>query len=239
MSRPTPRISLLKLAEYMGANPVRRRTIVRDQWDPPSQVVPLYRRAMAAALSFFRGGRDVDLLYAAAERLIKARPSSDWDARDLKNSVEALEHLANVLPKLDLADRIVGGRRRLDVLAMSNVEVSVRAHVRMVKLGAEPAQVGAVKLAFSKTRRLPDDEAQRAATILRYSLDCRLRDAAAVAAPALCQIVDVFHEEVHFAPSTFKRTVRRAEAACEEIALTWPGRDDWRSPPPPVYPLAS
>lgn len=238
MGRSIPRISVLKLAEYMGANPVRRRAIVRNQWRPPGQIVPLYRRAMARALSFFRtGGTDVQSLLSAADELEATAPSSDWDERDRANSAAALRHLAAVAPSLDLGERLLGGRRRLDVFRLAEVDVSVRAQLRVLTYSSGAPRVGAIKLAFSKTRSLSADEGERAATLLRHGLMLKLGGGDAEVDPTLCQVVDLFREEVHCAPPSFKRTLQRAEAACEEIRLTWPDHGK-RLPPPSPNPYA-
>lgn len=243
MRREHPRISVLKLAEYMGAHAVRRRSIIRDQQAPPDPIVPYYRRAIEPAVRFLRGGAtDIDGLIDAAAELKQIMPTSRWHRTDLRNSAEALTHLIHVMDQIDLGKRIVGGRRSADILWLGSVEVSIRPHVVFVKETPAGLRVGALKLAFAKSREIPEQEAGWAATLMRRALEERLEEDASQVEPGLCQVVDVFRERIYTAPKAFKRTMQLAEAACDEVHRMWPGQSlqlpqrPW-SPPPGPAPL--
>ena len=232
MARRSPRISLLKLAEYLGASVLRRRTIVRGQHEPPRLVVPQYRRVAPAALAFLRGGAvDREILQRAVQSLEGTKPASEWDERDIRNSIEALKHLAVVAPDLRLADSRVQEPGSPEQMWLAGVEISVRPHARLWRIDSQDSPVGVVKLAFSKTRAIPEREGLRAAALLHYYLDSSLDGDPARAMPELCQVVDVFHDRVFHAPPSYRRALAEAEAACEEIARVWPGATDELNPP--------
>ncbi len=240
MARQQPRISVLKLAEYMGASTLRRRQIVRDQYDPPDQIVPQYRRVRSAVAAFLtRGARDLGILETAHQRLGRQEGATEWAESDRVNSMMALEHFTRVAEQVRLGDGIFERGLRSDAFFLGPVKVSVVPSVILLQEGrGEP--LGCIKLALSKNRALDEAEGRTAATLLRYFVDTR-GEGYEKAVPRLCQVVDVFSEQVFAAPQPFKRTTREAQAACDEIGLVWPGRD-WRPGPntdpgtsPPVW----
>jgi len=222
MARSHPRISLLKLAEYVRASAVRRRSIVLAQAHPSTPVVAQYRRADTAVAAFLgRGGNDLRTLESTIEELSATKPTSDWDARDLENSVAALQHFVGLLPQLDFEDRLIRMPRNRGASWISGVEVSV-APAAIVRRRGDEVTIGAIKVAYSKSRPLPAAEGEYAATILRGFLEERVRGTAYLVAPSLCQVVDVFSGRIHAAPSAHKRRMEEVSAACAEIASVWP-----------------
>ena len=242
MARRLPRISVLKLAEYMGASTLRRRQIVQDQFDPPGQIVPRYRRVRSAVAAYLaKGARDTGILIATIHKLERQQADTEWAESDRVNSIAALEHLVALVDQLKLGDRIFVRGMRSDSIRLSGVQVSVVPSVVLLQEGRGEA-IGCIKLVLSKTRPISETEGRTAATLLRYFVDTR-GEGDEKAVPRLCQVVDVFNEHVFRAPRSFKRTMREAEAACEEIALVWPGQVATTIPhrrpttggPPPVW----
>lgn len=239
MARKHPRISVMKLAEYMGADVIRRRAIVRDQYDPPDFKTNLYRRAVSPIVSFLRaGGSDTSVIERAVEELAQTHHSNDRDLADIRNSSAALEHFLRLAPQLHLSGRSLGGRRLAGQMWLVGVEVSVRPHLRSWAEVRGRQTVGAIKLSFLKSRAIPEEEAVRAATLMRYYVDQALEGTPAVASPKRCQVVDIFRERVYAAPHSFRRAVQRAEACCAEIHGVWPAPRADPSAHPPAPQLA-
>lgn len=225
MPRSHPRVSLLKLAEYMEASAVRRRSIILSQAHPPTPPIIQYRRAEAAIVSFLgRGARSVASLEATIRRLETASPTSELDARDLRNSAAALQHFIGLLPELDLSDRLIRLPRRRAAYWLAGVEVSVQP-AAIIRRRGEDTAVGAVKVCFSKSRALPGEEGRYATTVMRAFLEERLAGMPLSVDPSLCQVIDVFSGRVHVAPASYKRRMAAVTAACAEIANGWPRGD--------------
>jgi hypothetical protein len=237
--RTDPRISLFKLAEYAVASPRRRRSILNGQARPRRTVVPLYRRAEAAAVRFLRGRGDRAPIEQAIEMLEAATPSTEWDARDLRNSIAALERLLRIGSSLDLGRRNLRFRRGNGGVFISGVKVSVRPHILVWREGSSQSEIGAVKLSFLKTHCVTGEEAQYAATLVRRFLTRALPRVSI--APDLCQVVDLFGQEVTTAPAAFKNRMKDLRACCEEIQLAWPERrpPPRRPPAPSTQPMPS
>ncbi len=235
--RQHPRISILKLAEYMGANGRRRRRIVKDQHDPPDFIVKNYRRADAAAVSFFRREKDIEVLDLAIEKLESTEPKSDNDAQDIVNSALGLHHLRACHGDIAIGTRIMRGRRRGASMWMRGVEVSSFPHARVARQWRGEWRVGVVKLRWGKTRPLGDEEGAYAAALLRHFAEELINDAGLELAvtPGLCQVVDVFRQKVFVSPKHTALIIREAEACCDEIASSWPGQPRDQSIPPSPY----
>ena len=54
-----PQISLNKLAEYLDANPTRRKRIVKDAKDPQPFIVTRYNEARNGIIEYINSGCDV------------------------------------------------------------------------------------------------------------------------------------------------------------------------------------
>lgn len=215
--RPHPKISLFPLAEYLHASPARRWSIIKSQADPPDEVVALYRRARAATRRYLRSGaKDPQILNNVIQELEETNPKTDWHARDLQNSAEALRRL-HTIKGLRLGERVLRTRQE-GSMVLGGVQVSVAPAVAVLERG----RVGAIKLTFRKGGALTEQEAMHASNLLRVFVQERLETLPQEVDPGLCQIVDVWRGQVFIAPPVYKRRLAQATAACQEIARMWP-----------------
>jgi hypothetical protein len=82
-------------------------------------------------------------------------------------------------------------------------------------------EVGAVKLSYTKTKKVSKEAAQYVGSVLQKYLHQHYPKARVVA--RLCQIVDVFGGRIWTASPATKARMQDIVAACEEIARGWGG----------------
>lgn len=234
MSDDVPKISVLALAEYLEADIVRRGAIVREARDTNEAAMLRYNRARQRLLQILRSSPPYGVPLAdAAERLREQIPSasSDWNVSDLELSAEALDRLRDLLPSMDLADRVVRQRRQIAPLDIEHVQVSVAPDL-LIRTASDSARLGAIKFRFSSGREMGDVEGDYASTILRYYLREQLSKSSLDVSYKHCQVVDIFSGTVFQAKRYYKRRMNRVRKACEEFALHWQGR----APTPDIQP---
>lgn len=220
--RPGPRISVNKLGEYMIASPARRRRIVADQKRPREFIVTRYRDAVGAMVEFLAaGGRD-DRIITRAIAELEAKPvSTDFQSQDRDLSIEALESFLDTTDQLDLSGLTVrAGDSDAPALLISRVSVSVRPEIVVTGQNRNGGAIGCVKLYLSKSFPLNETGATYIGAVLtRFTEEYLAADA--MPDYRLCNVVDVFGQQVFTAPRAVQRRQADIEAACEEIALLW------------------
>ena len=242
MLRIAPRISISKLAEYIVASPRRKRRILLDAMDPPTFKVAPHRRARSAILwSSRKGGVDDEKLLACADRLRGLESKGKWDSDDLKNSIAAIERFMLIHPKLDFGSSIQRLRSRSAQIRIEGVDVSVTPNLVIRGGTVKDPTVGAIKLYFVKTNPLSREDGDYTATILRTFVASRLEGGRFTVDSGLCQVVDVFADQVFVASPAFKRRMDDVAAACDSIRRLWHShlleRPDYQAPDQPFTPM--
>ena len=223
MPRISPRISLNKLGEYLTANPVRRRSIIKGQKNPPDVVVARYRNAYPVLDQFFES-RESDVLYDGADRWRNEPSATDWEASDNTSTADALESFIETLDQLPIDDCEIlpAYSEEHQPLMLSGVRVSVRPDylIRQNRRGRD--YIGALKFHWVRddASTLGQDGGTYVATGLYQFLLANPPDGFQPD-HRLCFSVDVFRRSVWEAPSSYRRLRSHLEVACEEIALRW------------------
>ena len=223
MSRNDPRISINKLGEYLTANPVRRRAIIKTQKNPPDVIVARYRNAWPILDQFF-ASRDPDTLYNGADHWRGEEPETDWQASDFASTADALEVFVDTIDQLPIEDcEIVPVHNDEHApLMLAGVRVSIRPDyiIKQTRRGRD--YIGAIKFHWTKDEAsaLRQDGGTYVATgLLQYLMAST--PSGYTPDHRLCFSVDVFRKSVWEAPSSFRRLRSHLEVACEEIALRW------------------
>ncbi len=221
--RTSPRISINKLGEYLTANPLRRRSIIKGQKNPPDVVVARYRKGYPILEQYF-ATRDPDVLYDGAEALRAEVPATDWAAGDNSSTADAMDSFVDILDQLPLDDCevIATTGEEFAPLMMSGVAVSVRPdfYVRQTRRGRD--YIGALKFHWIKddASTLGEDGGTYVATALyQYLLDHG--PDGVTPDHKLCFSIDLFRQSAWEAPISYRRLRTHLEVACEEIALRW------------------
>lgn len=100
-------------------------------------------------------------------------------------------------------------------LTIGGVIVSVQPDLLLYTTNGDIC--GAVKLHFSKSNILMEEGMKTVATVLRNYLE----GIGWSTQNSTCISIDIFAAKYAMAPSAYKQTMKRVEAACREIALHW------------------
>ena len=236
---PEPRLSANQLAEYLGATPSRRTTIIREAKFPKTSQVALYREARLAVARFLCAGPDgPDHIGLAVARLAERSADPDvssWIVDDCRRSIEVLEAFARMSNELALGRyefRSISGT--LPHLLLSGVSVSVNIAATVHRTSRDGIhQVGGLALFLSKAMAGDDASPERAAVSALLCLmfaEARLTHLG-VADYRLCLVLNVAGGKLIAAPKGQQRRRNYLTHACAEIARAWPTI----APPPRDY----
>jgi hypothetical protein len=219
--RHNPRMSVSKLIEYISAGPARQRTILEQQKRPTSFQAPYYRDATESVCRVLDSRLSPESIEAAgvdARRLRSRQAPSKWEATRIATNAEAIDAFLGAVGELQpLAD--IGEAETLvrGSVTIVGVDVSLRPECVFTSSSGD---LGLLKLYFSKSRRLAEDEGKYiAAMMYEYSGDMGLEG---VPVSKHTVALDVFAGRVFPAPRNYKRLIKDVEAACANISQIWP-----------------
>ncbi len=226
-SRPTvaaknaaPRISANKLAEYIEANPARRKRIVQDAKNPANFIVTRYKEAREAMKNYLSGDMSEEQVLGLIEGINKKDAETEFQDQDNKLSVLLLEALLDADISI-FEDYTISAPPENVHLNISGVRISVNPDLVLEKSIGSVTQIGTIKLHVSKLNALSDESQKLVGVLLyQYATDILLVDGQ-VANNKLCFSFDVFANAIQCCPSSFKNRLNKIEVACEEIAMWW------------------
>jgi len=221
----SPRISVNKLAEFMGSKAGRQRQILRDQKFPEDFKGMFYREASEAIARCIASNlEDTTHLTSATKLLNQMNPDKIGTARRINSNIDAIESFEAMIDKVSLhgADAELG-EHRPEKLSIHGVEVSMRPEIILRGKGkAGKEMVGALKLHFSKAFPLDADSAGYVSALLqRYSEEKLIENDQLVGA-AYCGVVDLGSKAVYPAVKSIAQRMKDIEAACQNVAGLWP-----------------
>jgi hypothetical protein len=216
------RISINKLAEYMSANTLRRKQIVKDAKTPKKFIIARYSEARNAIKSYVISGFDADILTNCIISLEKKKPETPYQEDDTRNSIRALESLLSAdIPDIEgcSIDLFTSDNK---LVTLKGLDISVNPD--LVIKDNESGRIGGMKIHISKGSQLSDDGRMYVATMLKYfHINCGVAEKEIE--DKLCISMDVFGASYSTSPKAYKRTLHAIEAACEEIVSRWDSLD--------------
>nr|WP_315423202.1 hypothetical protein [uncultured Pedobacter sp.] len=220
-TRKTPRISANKLAEYLTANSVRRKQIVKDSKYPSSFIVTRYKEARDIIRGFVNGDYTIKDVNNFIKDFQSKPTTSDFQENDRVSSILALEQLKKINISTLSGFTLEANDNYEDLLKINGVEISVFPDIFISQMKGVIKSSGALKIHITKDNAL-NEESQNIVGILLYLYSEKfLSTGTDVASTKLCFSLDVFKERLQCCPPSYKIRLGRIEAACEEIALWW------------------
>jgi hypothetical protein len=217
-ARPTPRVSLNPLAEYMTAGPGRRRTILTEQKWPEGFQTAYYREAEhAIARCLASGGKDRKPIAAALRELEKPGETGHEVVRR-ETGRAALKAFEAWLGKASNLETLRAAPEQPEHLHIGPVDISVRPELHVV--APDGAVVGALKL-YLKRKPLKNDRARYAAAIVHEYVE-RILKAGKRTEWKRCMVLDVLAGKLYDATEKHSSRRRQLAAACGEIGAVWP-----------------
>lgn len=216
----TPRISVNKLAEYIYASPVRRKTIIEDCKTPVNFIVSRYDIARPFMNRFIQE-RNNEILDEGLLTLNASDRSSEFKINDISNSIELLNSIRET--DLSVMDNCMLEEfpKKSSILRMSGVDISVLpSHIIKCNI-KDQSCIGALKVSHSKTKQLSDDSQRIVALIVKLYLDSLPEYSGFKVTERLCLSLDAFKKRLMQSPTSTKLRISNIESACEEIAARW------------------
>lgn len=213
-----PRMSVNKLAEYMIADPLRRRGLVKDQKHQKPFKAARYNEARTAIKEYLGSNYNESMIEVVIENLTAKGSLEDWQKDNRDNSVLALEKILDTdLPDLeDYEVKYNDGENKL--IRLSGLDISVNPDVLLTH--KDTGKIGGIKVHISKIHELHDPALRYVATMVKYSFIDAGIDEKKIDNDA-CISIDVFGSSYDKSPKSYKQTLGRIEAACEEICMRW------------------
>lgn len=220
MKEEKPFMSINKLAEYMEADAIRRRQIVKEMKKDSDFRKLRYKPVRDILIKYFKSGYDDSILEDAIIKVEAKKSGSTWDDSDHPNSILALKHLLGTsLPDLTDYD-VVNDVSKISSIELSGVTVSIKPDIYLRNKHSK--KVGGIKVHIAKTEKFWLNKTSReyAASLIKYAYIAHGIGEKEIDNNA-CISVDVFKENYSTSPRAYKLLLGRMEASCEEIALRW------------------
>jgi hypothetical protein len=221
----TPRISVNKLAEFMGAKGARQRQILHDQ-KYPTDYKGMYHKEAAEAIArvIANGLEDMSPVDNAVNLLNQAKPEKIGTQRRVSANLDALDTFKLMLDKIE--SRVKGltlslGGQSPPRLTIHGVDVSVRPEIIVHGTGKSGRLCGALKIHFPRTFPLSADSAGNVSAVLQEWCKSYMPDDGNVAA-AFCFVIDVGSQEVYDGAKATVARMKNVRADCQNIAALWP-----------------
>lgn len=219
-----PRISVNKLAEFIGAKARRQRQILRDQKYPTDYKGMYYREASESIASYISSNLEkASIIDRAIAVLEQSHPEKIGTRRRIEANIDALETFRVMLDSLELAGAVPTlGDNSSPRIMIQNVEISVRPEIILRSAGKSGSPlVGAIKLHFPRTFSLREDGEGIVSAVLQEWLKAHLPDDGEPN-PLQCYAIDVGAQRVGKGVRSTVARLREVEANCRNIAALWP-----------------
>ncbi len=219
----SPRISVNKLAEFIGSKGARQRQILHDQKYPPDFKAVYYKEASeAVAKALASNLEDLSSISNATAILEQVTSDKIGTQRRITSNLDALETFNLMLDKIDSGGATFSlGEQFPQKLTYYGVDISVRPEVIARTIGKKGSQlVGAVKLHFPRTFCHDEESAGYVSAIVQEWCKVNLYNEGTTHGP-LCTVIDVGSQTVYPGVKATTQRMKDVEAECQNIAALW------------------
>jgi hypothetical protein len=213
-------ISINPLAEFIQASAQRKRSIVKQQLNPPKVKVARYSTARSQMRQSVMNGFSNQEIISGIVVLQNREPKTKFAQGDIKNSIEALRFFLN-LSFPEMKDLISCHFYRSDKKSfeLSDVKIIVAPDLILKYSKNGKDYIGGIKFHISRNKTFSYDGAQVAAYGIMTLLSKEVALNGEIVDPKLCLSIDVFGQRVMNALSLQSDIQDRVEVACEEIKV--------------------
>lgn len=217
------RISVNQLASYRFSSDAKKKSIIKQQKNPPEILVARYALAKSRMKRAFSKQGDIQPILDGINELKSRIPTTDWQKNDRQVSIEALERFV----KMKLPDLLANNpyevldKPKEKSLYVQGVEVIISPDLVIKMSVAGEEYVGAVKFHVSKSDVFDRDKSRYVTTCLYQYLEKLYDKKKVIIHPGLCLSVDVFADASRNAPADTKEVFQDIENTCLEIKEMW------------------
>lgn len=201
----------------MNADPIRRRQIVKDAKNPQNFKDTRYSDARTGIKDYIISGYDETTISNTITKIKQKPQTTEFQINDAKNSIISLRHiLSTELPGFQncTIQEFTGENLLINI---EGLDISI--YPDLILKNNENGKVGGVKIHLSKTYGL-NGGLIYVSTLMKYFLLKTGHEENSIG-DNLCVSIDVFSKEYSTSPKTYKLTIKRLAAACQEIVLWW------------------
>jgi hypothetical protein len=237
----SPCLSANQLADYLTANAVIRKSILRDAKYPSTAITILYddsRRAVVNRLAGSESALDYGIL--SLQRRLSTADLTEYWQKNFGLCIDALESFRGGLSRLDSGKTaFMKPELHNTKLRISGVNISVSVDLMTEETKRNGSRsTGAAILVFCSDKKKIKDTERRCKTIasLIYQMLKGQAHTWSNCDPVLCMAIDVFNAKMFRAMTPQARLYKTVEISCEEVTALWPSIKppvDYNGPPIP------
>ncbi|WP_284650750.1 hypothetical protein [Flavobacterium terrisoli] len=218
------KISINQLARFSKSTDNKKRSIVKQQKNPPKVLVARYGLAKARIRKAIANYGNIQPILDGIQELKSRNPETPLAISDKAVSIEAMERFIKMKLPSFLNDNVyeVLKKPKVNSFVVSDVEIIVSADLIIKVFIDGQAFLGGVKLHIAKGDIFDREQAKYVSTCLYQYLDLVFENSGIIVLPQLCLSVDVFAESFFTAPENIEKTLEDIETMCLEIKRIWP-----------------
>jgi hypothetical protein len=218
------KISINQLATFSKVSEARKRTIVKQQKNPPAILVGRYAMAKARIKKAIGSGGNIIPVLQGIEELKQRNPDTPWKKNDKTVSIDAMErYIKMTLPSILKEHKYeIVAKQKVRSFFVSSVEILVSPDLIIKVLIDGNWFLGGLKLHVSKSELFDREQSKYVSTCIYQYLDLVFEDDEIIVLPELCFSVDVFADSIISAPKKIEKTLEEIETMCLEIKKIWP-----------------
>jgi hypothetical protein len=217
-------ISVNQFAEFTKGSEAKKKSIIRQQKNPPTVMVARYALAKARIKKAIERRGDINPILEGIEQLKSKKPETDWQVNDRKVSLEAMERFVRMkLPEIlkDMDDFEILKKFEFKSFIFSGVNILVSPDVIVRGSINGKKYIGALKLHVSKSGAFDPEQSKYVATCIYNYLKSMVRDEDVIVLPQLCFSLDVFADTIISAPSNINYINIKIDEYCKQIIKLW------------------
>lgn len=221
----SPRLSMSRLADYMGASRQAQRSIIQScKYQPIARVVQ-HKEARIVITNYLRDGHDNHLLLVTkANELRHKLADDDFELEVNGHNADYVERFSAVVDNVQLPVANLQPPHEFDPIDMNGVSLSFRPQILLSRLTqrTNKLKIGALMLRYAKGKSLVAKVANWQAAGIFGFLRTIKQGEAAEAEHELCLVLDAYTGEIYPAPGNSVYLFKEMKAACADIAERWP-----------------
>jgi hypothetical protein len=217
------RISVNQLASYRFSSDAKKKSIIKQQKNPPEILVARYALAKSRMKRAFSKQGNIQPILDGISELKSRIPTTDWQKNDREVSIQALERFVKMkLPDL-LANHPyeVLDKPKEKSIYVQGIEIIISPDLVIKMNIAGEEYFGAVKFHVSKSDAFDREKSRYVTTCLYKYLEKTYGKSEVIIHPGLCLSVDVFADATRNAPSNINEIFQDVESTCVEIKDMW------------------
>ena len=218
------KISINQLATFSRGTDAKKKTIVKQQKNPPKVLVARYGLAKARIRKAIANYGNIQPILDGIKELKSRTLVKPLEIADRSVSIEAMERFIKMKLPSFLNENVyeVLKKPKINSFKVADVEIIVSADLIIkVYIDGQPF-LGGVKLHIAKGDIFEREQAKYVSTCLYLYLDQMFENSDIIVLPELCLSVDVFADSFFSAPKNLEKTLEDIETMCLEIKRIWP-----------------